>query len=206
MKNFIFTIFFLLIITGCRNYQPTTLPNGYLTSAETYSSIVHPGSINLRSKENDLMKKSKIIGTISYLGFLNVEDNTLSINNIEQNATAGRGGFLGRGGDGTNNLAVFDNGGVILKVVTSGAINEYIFQLKSNNNELSPAISLKYLKEGDKILIPTIREYENSIDRGGEDGIYAYRWYRILNKIDYIYIHELTTPLSGDTIHINPIF
>lgn len=193
MKNFIFILSLtFLFITGCESnkYESTTLPNDYVTSADKYISQAHPGSYNIRSREEDLVTKSRIVGTISYLGFLNVEDNALSINNISQNA-------YGRNGD--NDLSVFDDGGVIIKVLTSGQVNEYIFQLKSNKNELSPAISLKYLKEGDKISIPTIREYENSSCQCGS--YRPYRWYRILNQVDYIYIHEINT-VASDTTYI----
>jgi hypothetical protein len=192
------------------NSVSITLPNGYVTPGIIYISTKHPGSYNLYSRENreeDLVYKSRINGKISFIGFLDVGDNTVSINNITQNSHAGNGGFvLSPGGDGANNLNVFDNGGVIIKIESldnKGIESEYLMQLKVKDNLLSPAISLKYLKKGDRISIPTIRKYDIP-DQGY--GFFSVdkvrRYYRILNNVDYIYLNEIAPPVFSDEGYI----
>ena len=104
------------------------------------------------------------------------EDNSISINNITQNAEGG-GAFL-FAGDAESNLDVFNYSGIVVKIKTLP--QEYILQLKTQENRISPAIALEKFKQGDEVSIPTIRE-DKKIICG----------YRILNEVDYLYLHEL---------------
>ncbi len=178
----------LFLILGCaeKNYEQVFLPNGYETLGEKVPSIAHPGSTNIRSSEGGLEEKSYEKGIVTYIGLMNIEDDALSINHIRMEANGGNGGLiLSEGGKALNNVTIYDYAGIIVKIKVNGE-KEYLMQLKSYNYELSPAISLEYLREGGEIFFPTVREYENS--GCGCGGSYLYR---ILNEVDYLYLHEI---------------
>ncbi|MBU4308757.1 MAG: hypothetical protein KJ566_03105 [Nanoarchaeota archaeon] len=171
-----------LLLTSCKDY-PIKLPNGYIASGKKIESKAHKGSYNIRSYERDLVRKSRLNGTISYIGFLKTEDNVISVNNINQKNRAGDGGILSAGGDSKNNVTIFDYGGIIMKIKPLNLkIDEYLMQIKTHENRISPIIALEKFDEGDTISIPTIRKYD-----------YSSWWksYRILNEIDYLYLHEI---------------
>lgn len=190
MKNLILIlagIFILILFSGCikENSYPIVLPNDYSALGEKVQSKTNIDSYNILSREENLINKSRIEGTITYLGTIDVGDNSVSINNVEMNSEGGNGGLLAGGGNGINNLDIFDNGGIFLKLKTS-LEKEFLMQIKSYKNNLSPVISLEYLKVGQKISFPTIREYEHH-----SCGCSGKHVYRILNNPDYIYLHEI---------------
>ncbi len=174
--------------SGCGKDIRTSfeLPNGYNVTGLFEKSVEHKGSYNVFSDEADLEEKSRTIGEITYLGFAKNEDTTLSINNINQNARSS--GLIS--GKAENNTTVYDNMGVILKIKTDK--QEYIFNLKTQEDILPPSIILEKLKKGDKVSIPTIRMYERAIRHSKSTGYgLALQGYRVLNEMDYIYLHEI---------------
>jgi len=178
-------------VSGCKDYRTLIeLPNHYQTSGFLEKSIAHKGSYNVFSDEEDLERKSRVTGEITYLGFAKNEDTTISINNINQDARTS--GLIS--GNAQNNAIVYDNMGIILKVKTGK--QEYIFNLKTQDNILPPSIILEKFKKGDKVSIPTIRKYEYAIrsKRNKNPVSCSGSWlpgYRILNEIDYIYLQEI---------------
>jgi len=179
-----------LNVSACKDYRvPVDLPNNYETMGVVRKSEAHQGSLNIYSYEPDLEEKSRVTGEITYLGFAKNEDQSVSINNINQNAELSGISLLS---DAENNMTIYDNMGIIIKIKTD--YQEYIFNLKTQDNILPPSIILEKYKEGDRVSIPTVREYE-SCDGGALDNRFnkpaIYRGYRILNEIDYIYLHEI---------------
>ena len=169
-------------VSGCKDYRvPVELPNSYQTRGIVEKSIDHS---DIFSDEADLEEKSRVTGEISYLGFAKNEDNSVSVNNINQYAT----------GRAQNNVTVYDNMGIIIKIKTSK--QEYIFSLKTQYNILPPSIILEKFKKGDKVSIPTIRKYDGGgyfkipLDNHFLSPTFG-DGYKILNEIDYIYLEEI---------------
>ncbi len=195
MKNIIVFILSAIVLFGsCENNfnNEITLPNGYSTYGGLINSETHPGSKNvLVTRKNngiDLDEKSRISAIVTHIGIMNVEDGSVSINNIDISAQGGDGGLIiSQGGNASNIVSIFDHGSLLLKVETQGTINKYIFELKVYGNRMSPVIALEGLEVGKMISIPTIRGYESN-PTGIINNIYSFR---IFNQTDYIYFHEI---------------
>jgi len=187
----------ILSFSSCGYNDTVKLPNNYVvenvrreTRADYRGNIVFDYNECSRKLEK-LIDKSRVNGVISYIGFLKTNDKTISVNNVNLNQEniAGSGGILlSDGGDakGENNVTLFDHGGIIIKFKPIEKCQEdnYILQLKTQGNEISPAIALEEYKKGDTISIPTIKEIPL-------EGDPLYFRCRTLNKLDYLYLQDI---------------
>lgn len=186
MKTILSTLIVLAIllsITNCTETQENTikLANGCIVKGEIYDSKAHPGSKNIRTSDRELERKSWTSGVISHIGFIKKEDRT-SINNIDVTSEGGSGGaIISDGGPAKNNISILNNGGIFIKIKAENN-KKYLMQIKSVNNNMSPAIIFEYLKKNDLIVFQTVRAYEGDGHK---------KTYRILNEVDYLYLHEI---------------
>jgi len=123
---------------GCLEEKTVTLPNGYVAQGSKGKSSANPGHYNIISAESDLVEKSYLTGTITYIGPLKHGD-------VSMEATQ-------------ENLDAVVSGAILIKM-NPGNGEELIFSVEKGD-AINPLALLEIYKKGDQISIPTVRKYD----------------------------------------------
>lgn len=176
------------LLSGCSTYEPQTskLPNGVVVEGVIEKSKANSGYLNFRPYQNsskiDYAQKSRLEGTITYVGFLETKEKSIEIKSITQSGDANGGIFSG--GNVSNVAKIDPKDEIFIKILADpkyNNTNEWIMQVIADYGvDPSPSILLNALNNGDKVSIPTIREYDDPRNL-----------YRVFNQIDKLRISEI---------------